>query len=447
MASVLFRATGLHKYIPHVESVTGYIAVVSCCFIPALVYVLFHILNVNDQRVEPRGCRKLGLRIPSNIADEYDPRYAKGLSQPPAGETQIGRVKSLWIYPVKSTKGVELNRGEVVSTGMEYDRQFSFAELKSKFPMSSIDPTPKEGIHTWTFLTQRQSPKLARVKAEIWVPDTSSPTYSRKEPNVQSGGLLIIRYPWIREGLWGNLDRLATLIGNEPHHSVSIPFNPTQEQIEANGYTMDVMKIWKDNPNSICLGTTESPNAKRYLEELRFFLGVANPLALFRIPPDNPRRVFRNAPKQEELGYQPVVGFADSYPLHILNLASVRDVGAHLPKSSPKLTILQFRGNIIMTGPKAYAEDSWRRIKIGDYEYYVTSRTGRCKLPNVNQITGIANDAEPDKTLRSFRCIDAGAPKVACLGMMLVPAEENAVIKVGDAIELLETGDHFYLKV
>ena len=447
MASLLFRTTGLHKYIPQVNSVTAYIVVVSSCFIPAFILLLIHLINLSNQLVEPRGCRKLGLRIRSNVADEHDPRYTKGLQQPPDGEKKIGRVKSLWIYPIKSTKGVELNRGEVVSIGMEYDRQFAFADLKSKFPMSAVDPTPKEGLHTWTFLTQRQSPKLARVKAEIWVPDPSSPTYSRSEPNVQSGGVLVIRYPWIREGVWGRLDQLVTLMGREPHHSVQIPFNPTSEQTRANGYTMHVMKIWRDFPESVCIGSTDSPNPTLYLQELRYFLGVANPLALFRIPKDNPRHVFRNAPRKEELGYQPVVGFADSYPLHILNLASVRDVGARLPKGTPKLSILQFRGNIIMTGPKAYAEDSWKRIKIGEYEYYVTNRTGRCKLPNVNQITGIAHGVEPDKTLRSFRCIDAGAPKVACLGMMLVPVDQNSEIKVGDSIELLGTGDHFYLKI
>lgn len=447
MTTLLYRATGFHKYIPKVNSTTGYIVVVSLCFVPAFILVLIHLSDLSNGKVEPRGCRKLGLRIPSNIADEHDPQYAKGLKEPPKGQKNIAEVKSLWIYPIKSTRGVELNRGEVISTGMEYDRQFSFAELKSKFPMSSVDPTPKEGIHTWTFLTQRQSPKLARVKAEIWVPDPSSPTYSHKEPNVQSGGVLLIRYPWVRNGPLGHLDRLLTLIGREPHHMLRIPFSPTAEQIEANGYNLNIMKIWKDFPESLCVGTTEGPNPSPYLEELRYFLGVANPLALFRIPQDKPRKVYRNAPKEEEMGWQPVVGFADSYPLHILNLASVLDVGARLPKNTPRLSILQFRGNIIMTGPETYAEDSWKRVRIGEYEYFATNRTGRCKEPNVNQITGVAHDAEPDKTLRRFRCIDAGAPKIACLGMMLVPVEKHSIIKVGDPIEVLETGEHFYLKV
>ena len=446
MASLLFRATGLHKYIPHVDSVTGYIVVVSSCFIPALVLILIHFSNLSKRTAEPPGCRKLGLRIPSNLADEHDLKYAEGVENPPEGERIIARVKSLWIYPVKSTKGVELNRGDVVSTGFAYDRQFAFAELKSKFPMSALDDTPKEGLHTWNFLTQRQVSEMARVKTEIWVPDPSSPTYSLREPNVQSGGVLIMRYPWIRDGFWGRVDRFATRIGREPHHTVQIPFNPTPEQIQTNGYTTNFMKIWKDYPESLCIGSTDSPNPPPYLAELRYFFHVSNPLALFRIPADKPREVFRNAPKKEELGWQPVVGFADSYPLHILNLASVHDVATKLPQNAPKLSILQFRGNIIMTGPSKYAEDDWKRIRIGEYEYHVTSRTGRCKLPNVNQITGERHRAEPDKTLRSFRCVDQGAPLTACLGMMLVPVEKQSVIKVGDPIEVLQTGEHFYLK-
>ena len=448
MTSLLVRASGLYKVIPQVTSTTGYIIVVSSCFLPALVYLLIHLSNLSNQRVEPRGCRKLGLRIRSNVADEHDPRYLKGLSQPPGRGKEIARVKSLWIYPIKSTKGVELNRGDVVPTGFQYDRQFSFAELKSKFPgSSSTKPAPKEEVHTWTYITQRAVPKLARVKAEVWVPDTSSPTYSRKEPNVQSGGVLVIRYPWIRDGVLGYIDRLTTRIGREPHHSIQIPFNPTAEQIKANSYTMEQMKIWKDDPLSLCIATTGSPESQVFINELRYFLGVANPLALFRIPADDPRKVFRNAPKKEELGYQAVVGFADSYPLHLLNLASVHDVGSKIPQDAeaPKLTILQFRGNIIMTGPEAFNEDSWKWIKIGDYEYFVTSRTSRCKLPNTNQVTGIPHKSEPDTTLRSYRKIDPGV-NAACLGMMLVPAEEHSVIKVGDPIELLETGEHFYLK-
>jgi uncharacterized protein YcbX len=45
--------------------------------------------------------------------------------------------------------------------------------------------------------------------------------------------------------------------------------------------------------------------------------------------------------------------------------------------------------------------------------------------------------------MRKYRVIDEGS-KSACLGMQVTPLEEG-VISVGDSIEILETGDHFFL--
>jgi len=48
--------------------------------------------------------------------------------------------------------------------------------------------------------------------------------------------------------------------------------------------------------------------------------------------------------------------------------------------------------------------------------------------------------------LKAIRRIDEGDPKNACLGMQMVPAIEASRIAVGDAITVLETGEHFYIK-
>lgn len=48
-------------------------------------------------------------------------------------------------------------------------------------------------------------------------------------------------------------------------------------------------------------------------------------------------------------------------------------------------------------------------------------QTVRCRLPNVD----IRHPVDPEKTLKSFRCIDAGDRNNACLGMQLVPAVEG----------------------
>ena len=111
----------------------------------------------------------------------------------------------------------------------------------------------------------------------------------------------------------------------------------------------------------------------------------------------------------------------NKYPLHIMNLASVRDLGQKIPKEIPRLSSLRFRPNIIITGPEPYTEDSWKQIRIGDYQYHVACRTTRCLLPNTDQDTAEKHPQQPDKILRTYRCIDEGSAKHACLGMQMVP--------------------------
>lgn len=438
----LYRMSGLDKYIPRIElSYANYFVVVyGLCLIPALAIALFALKDRWTEGKEPRGCRKLGLRAQSNLADERDAKYGMGTE---SGKKEHGeptwRVKSLWIYPVKSCRGIELNRGTVVSTGMEYDRIFSFAQLRSPFPVSADTPKAEKAAHQWKFITQREFPLLAKVITEVWVPDPSSPTYFSGEPFVQSGGALVMTYPYEEDGWRGVLSRLiATFGGSESRRSVTIPFNPTADQIKANGYTMEQMAIWKDSPQALNMGASLP-------SEVQYAIGVRNPLTLFRVAQEHERKVFRCAPREEQLGYQPITGFADSYPLHLLNLASVQDVAARLQEGAPKLSAMRFRSNIIVTGPQKYAEDSWKRIRIGEFVYYVSCRTGRCRLPNTDKLAGVKHKDEPDKTLKSFRCIDEGAPGLACLGMQMVPALQESKIKVGDIIEVLETGDHYYL--
>ena len=102
---------------------------------------------------------------------------------------------------------------------------------------------------------------------------------------------------------------------------------------------------------------------------------------------------------------------------------------------------------VLVTGPPPFAEDQWKRIRIGEHEYHVSCRTTRCKLPNVEPTTGIVDRDDPYSTMSKYRCIDEGAGNNPCLGMQMVPISgEPGTIKVGDEIEVLETGPHHYIK-
>jgi uncharacterized protein YcbX len=137
--------------------------------------------------------------------------------------------------------------------------------------------------------------------------------------------------------------------------------------------------------------------------------------------------------------------------VHILNLASVHDVASKLPRDNtpqgqwkfPIVNAMRYRANIYFTGPPAFDEDSWKKARIGSATYHISCRTTRCKLPNVDPETGIADRNEPSTTMRKYRVIDKGS-KNAVLGMQVTPLEEGEV-KVGDTIEVLERGEHMFI--
>ena len=390
-----------------------------------------------------RGCRKLGLKGDGNAEDKHHDER-NGLSQNPrqCQEEVKWKIQSLWIYPIKSCKGIELDKAAVVSTGMQYDRQFSFAQLKAITKgVSSLENGGPE--HAWEFVTQRTFPRLACIQSELWVPDPISPGYSYDSPETRSGGILIVKYPYSRNIWYNALSAVRRALGfSSITRSFNIPLNPTPEQISEKHYTIEKMSIWKDSLLALNIGASIVQN----LQNLQEYLGASNKLTLFQVAPRRPREVYRCAPKASQIGYQPVVGFADAYPLHILNLASVQDVGSRLGEHTHTLSPSRFRANIIIKGGPAYAEDSWKKIRIGAYEFYVCCRTVRCKLPNTDQNTGIKHATEPDQALRSFRCIDEGARKMACLGMQMVPAAEKSEVKLSDNLEVLDVGEHYYIR-
>jgi len=61
----------------------------------------------------------------------------------------------------------------------------------------------------------------------------------------------------------------------------------------------------------------------------------------------------------------------------------------------------------------------------------------------VDPETGIADRNEPYTTLKKYRVIDEGS-KSACLGMMVTPLGMGEC-RVGDYVEVLETGEHRFI--
>ncbi|KAL9016162.1 MAG: hypothetical protein Q9185_006471 [Variospora sp. 1 TL-2023] len=408
------------------------------CTILSLFLLLGRIRSISGHSAGPRACRRVGVeQRPQNLIQWDNIKHALSRKQKrrflDKSSTVVGVVEGLHVYPIKSCRGVEVAEAEVFSAGLKYDRKYTFAELRE-------GPNGTEsGSTDWQFVTQRKYGKLANVKLEIWEPDPDSIDYAPGEPNVQSDGVLVVRYPAPGD----------SINDHEVQRSFELPFNPTEGQIRNQGYVVQKMTIWKDTPNALLITSTDRSDAPPWIKDIQAYIGCSKHFALFRVASGNDRQVFRNAPRRAELGHQSVVGFADAYPLNILGLASVADLDQRLKETAPGLTgstALRFRANIYFQGPTAYAEDAWKRIRIGHHLYHVTCRATRCELPNTDQMTGKKHLSQPSKTIRAYRDIDEGAgPGKACFGMQMVPASEQGIIRLGDEIELLETGEHRYI--
>ncbi|KAJ9609352.1 hypothetical protein H2200_005679 [Cladophialophora chaetospira] len=393
-----------------------------------LAIVLIGLQEAWRTRISIKGYKQVTLSGPSNMKDELDQKYAR----PPDSQTTLGgtgwKVKALYVHPIKSCAGIELDVADVEAAGFTWDRKFAFAELIT--PQTRPEASEAEKRPLWTFRTLRQPgwERLALVKPEIWLPNSAS----RNEK-----GWLVIRYPHFPTGPFTLLFRLFIWLGVlSGERSFRVPLVPPQDH----KYPSEDVKVWKDAPNWLNLGV-------HLPKDFGPFIGVSNPITLFRVDPSSYREVYRCAPRKEQLGYQPVVGFADAYPVHLLNIASVRDIADRVKNDIPRFTARRFRSNVLIDGPGAYNEDDWKQVRIGNHLFYCACRTVRCRLPNVDPDNAERHPVEPDKTLKSFRCIDEGDSLNACLGLQLVPAEAGPFrLHAGDEVEVLERGHHKYIK-
>ncbi|OOF94893.1 hypothetical protein ASPCADRAFT_507773 [Aspergillus carbonarius ITEM 5010] len=478
------------------HGLTSLPAIIWLSTLPIILCIPLLVPYLNPAPPPPRGCRRLGLAPSqqSNLHDEYASKYTHGVPSTATDETghPAWRVKALFTYPIKSCTGVELETAEVIETGLKYDRLFCFAEfIQSPPPPSSTNtttpsPSPPTGHWTARTLRDRDFRRLALLRPEIWIPDPTSPSYSPTLPEIQSNGVLIIHYPRLpTNSITKLLQRLHLLPTTTT--SFTIPLTPPSSQTHL--FPLTPVKIWKDTPLAYNYGHLIPDSLRTLLTyDTTTPPPLRRPLTLFRECEAHHREIFRCAPRKTDIGFQPVTGFADAYPLHLVNMASIRDVAGRCARDIPCLSVRRFRANVVVQGPGRFEEDEWKRIRVGGgsssssttttttstmlssgrasgsglksvkegngnseeevgVEIHTVCRTIRCKLPNVDPDTGIRHPSEPDRTMKSYRKIDAGDRTNACLGMQLVPAVREFTLRVNDPISVLETGEHFYIKM
>ncbi len=125
------------------------------------------------------------------------------------------------------------------------------------------------------------------------------------------------------------------------------------------------------------------------------------------------------------------VAFPDGFPLLLIGQASLDDLAARVGRP---LEMLRFRPNLVVEGSTPYAEDEWKRIRIGALEFEVAKGCSRCILTTIDPGTGERSaDREPLTTLKTYRERNGEV----YFGQNLLP-RGTGELRVGMAVEVLE---------
>ncbi|NUP68524.1 MAG: MOSC domain-containing protein [Nonomuraea sp.] len=134
------------------------------------------------------------------------------------------------------------------------------------------------------------------------------------------------------------------------------------------------------------------------------------------------------------------VNLADAYPLLLTTTASLDRLNDWIAETAaergeevpPPLPMRRFRPSVVIDGVESpFAEDGWKRLRVGEVEFRVTKGCDRCVLTTIDTET-YTKGKEPIRTLSKHRKRDG---KV-WFGINLIP-DTPGRIAVGDSVTIL----------
>ena len=185
--------------------------------------------------------------------------------------------------------------------------------------------------------------------------------------------------------------------------------------LEPEGGEIIKSTVWED----CCDGLHVSNEADAWLSEV-----LQTTCKLVYLPTQTKRGVDLKYATQTDQ-----VAFADGFPFLIISENSLNALNSQL---ETPVEMARFRPNLVVSGCEAYAEDTWREIKIGNIEFRLPKPCSRCSVPAINPKTAEVGK-EPLTTLNRLRKIDG---KIY-FGQNALHNQQGRVT-VGDMVNVLE---------
>jgi uncharacterized protein YcbX len=123
-----------------------------------------------------------------------------------------------------------------------------------------------------------------------------------------------------------------------------------------------------------------------------------------------------------------IVSFADGYPILVTNTASLKDLNDQL---RDPISMEHFRPNLVIEHTKAWDEDNWKKLRIGEVILRIPKPCARCKVINIDPITG-EKGSEVLQTLAKIRMPEGGI----YFGLNAI-VEKTGKVRLGDKVEIV----------
>jgi hypothetical protein len=283
--------------------------------------------------------------------------------------TQI-KLSGIYTYPIKSAGGIALKTARVEQRGFQYDRRWML-----------VDETGK-------FLSQRQFPRMALISVLV-----EGDKLVVKAPNTEPLSIAL------------NLDR------GEASEELAKPSGSVLVELSSSSIPV---RIWND----VCDAIPVAEEVSQWFSE---FLKTS--CRLVYMPESSLRPVNPDYAIRDES-----VSFADGFPFLLISEASLQDLNERLDEP---VSMNRFRPNLVVSGCEAFAEDTWRQIRIGAIAFDVVKPCARCIVTTIDQTQGIRGK-EPLATLARYRRQDGDI----LFGQNLIPGNLGT-LQLGDSVEIV----------
>jgi len=145
------------------------------------------------------------------------------------------------------------------------------------------------------------------------------------------------------------------------------------------------VRIWDETCQAQHCGAAADQWLSEFLEQ---------PCRLVFMPESVSRRVDPDYAAANDL-----TAFSDGFPLMLLSDASLAELNGRLDMPLP---MSRFRPNLVVSGCAPFAEDGWRRLRIGETTFRVVKPCSRCIITTIDPATA-ERGSEPLQTLSEYR--------------------------------------------